>query len=377
MRLKWIGRWVGSLSLLACLLAQAARARSDEDGAQGLAAQLSRHYRLSTAILASNGAAAIKPGEVLTVHREGIVAFAASDQAMENICPTEFAEGELRSEKNTLCTLTAPKSRRVFRVSEPVCVTAISVSEEKETVSMYLVACHGGRPALGPQSYYGLLNFRFSKRFLESAGAARVQETIDQVLSAGNAAEASPPVERQDEAHVTRPASAAPPGKPVPVSKAAPETPELTVPPLEPLPTAKGPATPAIVTQPSVEGAPRQSAQTAPSTVPSTVPQPAPPEPAEQSVPPLAPLPAATQPPPAPVENSVPAVTNRDETAQETTPIGGVSVGQTPEQVKAVLGEPASVVNLGSKVIYLYPNRLKIFFADGKVSKVQQLESNQ
>ena len=47
-----------------------------------------------------------------------------------------------------------------------------------------------------------------------------------------------------------------------------------------------------------------------------------------------------------------------------------IEVGQTPEQVKAALGDPQKIVKLGSKQIYVYKD-LKITFTNGKVSDVQ------
>jgi hypothetical protein len=47
-----------------------------------------------------------------------------------------------------------------------------------------------------------------------------------------------------------------------------------------------------------------------------------------------------------------------------------ISVGQTIDQVTAALGNPKSIVNLGAKKIYVYPD-MKITFKDGKVSDVQ------
>jgi hypothetical protein len=47
-----------------------------------------------------------------------------------------------------------------------------------------------------------------------------------------------------------------------------------------------------------------------------------------------------------------------------------VELGQTPDQVKAAMGAPASVANLGSKIIYNYDG-MKVVFKDGKVSDVQ------
>jgi hypothetical protein len=47
-----------------------------------------------------------------------------------------------------------------------------------------------------------------------------------------------------------------------------------------------------------------------------------------------------------------------------------VELGQTPEQVEAVLGRPEKIVNLGAKKIYVYKD-MKIVFVDDKVSDVQ------
>jgi hypothetical protein len=57
-------------------------------------------------------------------------------------------------------------------------------------------------------------------------------------------------------------------------------------------------------------------------------------------------------------------------TKESTTPPPAIEIGQTVEQVKAVLGQPTNVVKLGAKQIYLYKD-LKVTFTDGKVSDVQ------
>jgi hypothetical protein len=46
-----------------------------------------------------------------------------------------------------------------------------------------------------------------------------------------------------------------------------------------------------------------------------------------------------------------------------------IAKGQTPDQVKASLGPPEKIVNLGSKQIYVYKD-LKVTFLNGKVSDV-------
>jgi hypothetical protein len=47
-----------------------------------------------------------------------------------------------------------------------------------------------------------------------------------------------------------------------------------------------------------------------------------------------------------------------------------IEKGQTPDQVKAALGPPDKIVNLGTKQIYVYKD-LKVTFINGKVSDVQ------
>ena len=47
-----------------------------------------------------------------------------------------------------------------------------------------------------------------------------------------------------------------------------------------------------------------------------------------------------------------------------------IEKGQTPDQVKAALGSPEKIVNLGPKQIYVYKD-LKVTFLNGKVSDVQ------
>ncbi len=47
-----------------------------------------------------------------------------------------------------------------------------------------------------------------------------------------------------------------------------------------------------------------------------------------------------------------------------------IQLGQTPDQVQAVLGRPDKIVNLGAKLIYVYKD-LKVTFMNGKVSDAQ------
>ena len=47
-----------------------------------------------------------------------------------------------------------------------------------------------------------------------------------------------------------------------------------------------------------------------------------------------------------------------------------VELGQTPQQIETILGQPDKIVNLGAKKIYVYRD-MKIVFVDEKVADVQ------
>ncbi|MGA7915136.1 MAG: hypothetical protein WCA00_07865 [Candidatus Acidiferrales bacterium] len=47
-----------------------------------------------------------------------------------------------------------------------------------------------------------------------------------------------------------------------------------------------------------------------------------------------------------------------------------ISLGQTTDQVIAILGQPQKIVNLGAKQMYFYPD-MKVIFTNGKVSDVK------
>ena len=51
-------------------------------------------------------------------------------------------------------------------------------------------------------------------------------------------------------------------------------------------------------------------------------------------------------------------------------PPAEISLGQTIDQVTAILGQPKSVVDLGAKKIYVYKD-MKVVFNGGKVTDVQ------
>jgi hypothetical protein len=113
------------------------------------------------------------------------------------------------------------------------------------------------------------------------------------------------------------------------------------------------PPPPADQAQPAAEqAAPAQVSAVAPAA------QPLPPvEPPPPPVDPAATAPIAPPPPP-PDEPVAPAQT--------------LSLGQTIDQVVAVLGKPATIADLGAKKIYTYKNpSVKVTFVNGKVTDMQ------
>ncbi|MGB8837966.1 MAG: hypothetical protein WCC67_14535, partial [Candidatus Acidiferrales bacterium] len=51
-------------------------------------------------------------------------------------------------------------------------------------------------------------------------------------------------------------------------------------------------------------------------------------------------------------------------------PPATVEIGQTPDQVTAILGQPDKIINLGAKQIFVYKD-LKVTFVKGKVTDAQ------
>jgi hypothetical protein len=79
---------------------------------------------------------------------------------------------------------------------------------------------------------------------------------------------------------------------------------------------------------------------------------------------------APPQPPGPPNEAAPPATPVPDQPVEPAREPARIELGQTLEQVRAILGQPDKVVDLGAKKIYLYKD-LKITFLDGVVSDVQ------
>jgi len=100
----------------------------------------------------------------------------------------------------------------------------------------------------------------------------------------------------------------------------------------------------------------RELGATAPAPALAPAPTPAPaPEPVSVAAPP---------PPPAPMPEIAPPPPPAD------TPPPTIALGQTENQVTAILGQPLKAARLGAKVIFYYKD-MKVTFTNGKVSNVE------
>jgi hypothetical protein len=84
---------------------------------------------------------------------------------------------------------------------------------------------------------------------------------------------------------------------------------------------------------------------------------------------------ASQQAAPAADANAQPAAADAPAAAPEApaapaAPPATVEIGQTPDQVTAILGQPDKIINLGPKQIYVYKD-LKVTFVKGKVTDAQ------
>ena len=64
-----------------------------------------------------------------------------------------------------------------------------------------------------------------------------------------------------------------------------------------------------------------------------------------------------------------PAPTTQPVVTQSVSP-KSVELGNTPDEVQSVMGQPDKTINLGARVIHVYKD-MKIIYVDGKVSDVQ------
>jgi hypothetical protein len=153
------------------------------DSGAALADALKKHYRLATIMLTSAGNSVLDPGVILAVRKEGIVSFAENDSSYATLCPSEIHSGVVENSKNAACTSLAPKSRRLLKSSELVCVTAIDVSTLSDTVSMFLASCNPEDSGHKSGRNRALTVFHLPAGSLAKMTPVAMERVIDETLS--------------------------------------------------------------------------------------------------------------------------------------------------------------------------------------------------
>jgi len=321
---------LAALTILSLFPIKLAMAESDSSP---LVAQLTRTYKLASPAIETDGSATFVGGTILLVQRPGVVGYNYANIALEEICPARLEEGQLTPPRSVVCTVPARQSRKAFPVADPVCVTAFRLSEATDQLSIHLIECGAGARIRTDRTFYALLEIQLPKGSVKATSLGTVQSEIAKVLAPTGAAGASKPSGEEE-------------------AKAATEaTPGPMPPPLAPLPATSTASQPA----PS------------PATSPAASPEP------QRLPPPLPPLRSSgagnAEPPatPGPVADA-PAATASAAT---------VAIGQTIDQVVAILGTPSIVGDAGVKLIYIYSQRFKVVFLKGKVSEINQLDNLQ
>ena len=292
----------------------------------------------ATSALTDQLKAQYKPGAVLTVKKEGITAFPPGTDVTW-VPASKYQDGQIHG-PNMFASAMVSKNATPFRVGEKVNPTKVEVDVKKETVSISLTECDACN-GVQQSSWKGKVNFQFPKGYLETADPGQVEDLIDQVLAldTGNNTGGQQQAQAQDNQGQQQ-AQQAPDGPPQ--SSAAVQlgqTPDQVVAILgqpdritDPGGTVKVYKYKDIiilftndkVTRTVALSQPRQAQRPAEQTAPAAPPQP----------------PAAIQ------------------------------LGQTPDQVVAILGQPDKIASVGTKKIYWYKD-MKIIFINDKVTDVE------
>jgi hypothetical protein len=216
-----------------------------------------------------------------------------------------------------------------FRVGEKVNPTKVEVDVKKETVSISLTECDACN-GVQQSSWKGKVNFQFPKGYLETADPGQVEDLIGQVLALDTGNNTG---DQQPQDAPPQPSAAVQLG----------QTPDQVV---------------ATLGQPVRIVGPRQFSggsmtfyiykEMGITFVNDKVSRVS--EFRGQQQPPQAP--PAPQPPPPPQ------------------PPAKVELGQTPDQVVAILGQPDKIASVGTKKIYWYKD-MKIIFINDKVTDVE------
>jgi hypothetical protein len=325
------------------------------DDSNRLQTELRRHYKLAMAKVDGKGTLVVEGSKALAIRKEGVVGFGRDESSFADLCPSQFVDGELSPSKSPACTTLGPAARKTFRLSQPVCVTSIDVADATDSVALSIVGCDASNRVRFDDAYRAKLIFVFPKGALARSAPTRIEEVIGQVLAQPDLPQATGSPAGSTAKSGDEPPTAT--GAANPCGESTPSTePELSPGAGDAKPCATGASTPDPATAPAAGDAKPENVGDGSDPVP-------PPSSKDKStgagsvtaVPP-----ATATPDPAP------------RPAPELPPESRIGIGQTTDQVKAILGPPKTTTTRGRKIIFRYPN-LKVVFVNGTVSAVEKI----
>ena len=151
--------------------------------------QLRPQYKLVKLSQDSNGISVVEPGTVLVLQKGGILGVPPLNVVM---CPAKFQDGELHAPRG-FCAGMVKQTSRYFQSGEKVYLSKIDINVKKEQIAVRIVACDSCNGTDPPTFFKSEVQFEFPKGFLETATAAQVQDTVNQVMTIdGGGAKQSP-----------------------------------------------------------------------------------------------------------------------------------------------------------------------------------------
>jgi hypothetical protein len=297
--------------------------------ADNLQAELRRYYKLATARVDGKNSLLVEGGRALVIRKEGIVGFGSDESSFADLCPSQYVGGELRPPQSAVCTTLTPATKKTFALLQPVCVTSIDVADSSDSVSLSIVDCNSSNRVRFSDAYRARLIFVFPRGTIGKSSPSQIESVIGQVLSESDGSESAA-------------ASAAPGAKSDAASSSTASGDPHTC-------SAGGSAPKPAESNSSKDSEGTPSDQTAGAG-------------AEQGA----------KPDSSGSSNSGAVTTPCAVKSSAPTPESKIGIGQTPDQVKAILGPPKKTTTHGNKIVYRYPN-LKVVFISGTVAAVEKI----
>jgi hypothetical protein len=172
--------------------------------------QLDRYYAPSiTASLAKNQA---QPRS-LFIQKPGLMAVAAGDVALLEVCPSIYRDGELHPTPGYFCSELERKQHRTLSIYERVYVERLQANRIADRVEVHLSTCARCESPTDPSNLRALVVFQFPKGYLAQSTAEEVIRAMDTLLTAESAGAPAATNEQKPDPCKAVPPAAAPSGR--------------------------------------------------------------------------------------------------------------------------------------------------------------------